>query len=279
VTNPAGNRAMVFTDRYVDFKGLKVHIIEAGSGMPILMMHGVGPGTSVEGNFAPIIGPLAERYRIIGVDLVGFGKSRRKPSPPYFDFPLWFEQVKFVLDSIEGPEVGLIGHSLSGALALKLAARGGRVNRVLTTGCAGRSFPVNSYLDRVWTFPETREQLRVAMSGAMWEKAGLTDAFLDDRLEKLDQPGYREYFAQLFPPDRQSLIDSWAIDDAELARIDAKVLMIHGRDDLPIPYRHTTATLAPKIAKADTYLVARCGHSPSIEHPATVLGLARLLFG
>lgn len=270
---------MTFTDRHIEFKGLKAHIIEAGSGMPILVMHGVGPGTSVEGNFAPIIGPLAERYHIIGVDLIGFGKSERKPSPPFFDFGFWFEQVQFVLDTIEGSPIGLIGHSLSGALALKLAARNRRVTHVLTTGSAGRRFQANPYLDRAWTFPETREQLRIAMSGAMWDQGRLTDAFLDDRLEKLRQPGYREYFQRLFPANRQALIDSWHIDDAELARIEAKVLMIHGREDLQLPYDKTTALLAPKIAKADSYVVANCGHSPAVEYPATVLGLARLFFG
>jgi 2-hydroxymuconate-semialdehyde hydrolase len=271
---------MPFAEHFVEFKGLKVHLIEAGHGLPILIMHGVGPGTSVEGNYAAILEGLAKRYHVIGVDLIGFGKSQRKPSPPYFDFPFWLEQVQFVFDTIEGTEVGLIGHSLSGALALRLAARNQRrVKRVLTTGCAGRSFPMNRYLDRVWTFPQTREDLRTAMSFAMWDKSGLNDAFLDDRLAKLNQPGYREYFSQLFPVDRQPLIDSWAIDDAELKQIEAKVLMIHGRDDLPLPYAETTARLAPTIAQADIYLVAQCGHSPAVEHPATVLGLAQLLFG
>jgi 2-hydroxymuconate-semialdehyde hydrolase len=267
-----------FSHRRVEFKGIGVHVIEGGRGKPILAMHGVGPGTSVEGNFALVLDRLAERYRVIGVDLVGFGGSERKPAPPYFDFPLWFEQMQFMLDGIEGDEVWLLGHSLSGALALRLAACNSRVTRVLTTGSAGRSFPANPALEMLWTYPETKEQLRLAMSCTMWNKSGLTDAFLADRLAKLDRPGYREYFAELFPKDRQAVIDSWHIEDAELARIAARVLMIHGRDDLALPYEQTTAVLAAKIPHADVYVIAECGHSPAMEYPAKFMTLARLLF-
>jgi 2-hydroxymuconate-semialdehyde hydrolase len=55
--------------------------------------------------------------------------------------------------------------------------------------------------------------------------------------------------------------------------------MIHGRDDQPIPYEYTTATLAPKIPRADVYLLAQCGHSVAVEYPAKVMALARSLFG
>jgi 2-hydroxymuconate-semialdehyde hydrolase len=271
---------MTVSDRYLEFRGIGVHCIEGGAGLPIMMLHGVGPGTSVEGNFQPILDALTERYRILGVDLIGFGKSQRKASPPYFDFPLWLEQMQFVLDRMEGREIGILGHSCGGALALKLAARNPRVTRVLTTGCAGRSFPVNEHLDLLWTFPRSKQQLHEAMSCALWDKSGLTDAFLEDRLAKLNQPGYKEYFERLFQGDeRQAMIDSWAVTDEELRQIGAEVVMIHGRDDLPMPYEYTTATLAPLIPRADICLLARCGHSVAVEYPAKVMALARTLFG
>jgi len=271
---------MSITERYIPFRGTKIHCIEGGRGFPIMMMHGVGPGTSVEGNFLPIVGALTERYRILGVDLIGFGKSERKPSPPFFDFELWTEQMQFVLETIDAPEVGVIAHSLSGALALKLAARNPRVTRMLLTGCAGKSFPMNRHLDALWNFPQTKGELREAMSSAMYDQSLLTDAFLEDRLEKLNQPGYKEYFDKLFLRSaRQSMVDSWAVTDEELRRIRAEVIMIHGRDDLPIPFEHTTAKIAPLIPRADVYLLAQCGHSVAVEHPAKVLALARQLFG
>jgi 2-hydroxymuconate-semialdehyde hydrolase len=271
---------MTVSDRYLDFRGIPVHCIEGGAGAVIMMLHGVGPGTSVEGNFLPILGSLTEHYRIVGVDLIGFGKSARKPAPPYFDFPLWLEQMQYVLDRIEDAEVGILAHSCGAALALKLAARNRRVTRVLTTGSAGRSFPVNRYLDLLWTFPESKEQLREAMSCALWDKSGLTDAFLEDRLMKLHQPGYKEYFSQLFRrEERQAMVDSWTVNDDELGTIDANVVMVHGREDLPIPFESTTARLAPLIRRADVCLLAQCGHSVAVEYPAKVMALARTLFG
>jgi hypothetical protein len=36
----------------------QVHYLEGGSGFPLPMLHGVGPGTSVMGNFGPVLEPL-----------------------------------------------------------------------------------------------------------------------------------------------------------------------------------------------------------------------------
>ena len=46
----------------------QAHYLEGGSGFPILMLHGVGPGTSVVGNFGPVLEPLSQRFHIFAID-------------------------------------------------------------------------------------------------------------------------------------------------------------------------------------------------------------------
>ena len=59
----------------VKVEGIDVHYWAGGTGFPLLMLHGVGPGTSIQGNFGPVLEPLAARCRIVAVDLIGFGAS------------------------------------------------------------------------------------------------------------------------------------------------------------------------------------------------------------
>jgi 2-hydroxymuconate-semialdehyde hydrolase len=256
-----------YREKEFAFEGSVVRYLEGGSGPSVLLLHGVGPGTSCQGNYRFVLGPLAERFRVYAMDLVGFGRSGRKVAPPFFDFEFWYRQAERMLARIPAGPVCVIGHSLSGALTLRLAARNPRISRILTTGSVGTSYPVNPHLERLWTFPESRDELRDLMRVIVHDASTVTDAALDDRLAVLTAGDYREYFRSLFGGDKQHLVDSWAVAQRDLAAIDCRVTMIHGREDLPCPAEQTTLRLAAAIPQADVLLLARCGHGPALEHP------------
>ena len=270
---------MALAESDTSFEGIGVHLWEGGSGFPILMIHGSGPGASTLGNWRLVLEPLAARYHVIAIDLIGFGLSGRKKQPPYLDFDLWLRQAESALTRFADREVGIIGHSISGAIALKLAARQTRISKVLTTGSMGARFTPNEHTERVWTFPETREDLRQTAECLVYDKSVITAEYLDNRMKVLHSGGYPEYFRSMFAGDRQSYIDSAVLTDQELASVGCDVLMIHGRDDQPFPYEATTRALAAKLPQADVLTIARCGHSPALEHPAKLLDAARMLFG
>ena len=59
-----------------NFEGVPVAYIRGGGkGFPILMIHGSGPGASTQGNWRLVLDPLADRYQIYAMDLIGFGES------------------------------------------------------------------------------------------------------------------------------------------------------------------------------------------------------------
>jgi 2-hydroxymuconate-semialdehyde hydrolase len=184
-----------------------------------------------------------------------------------------------MLDRIPAGPVGLVGHSISAAIALRLAAANRRVSAVLTTGAVGTSFPITGALAKLWTFPESRGQLREAMQAAVHDTSSLTDDFLDNRLRMLNQDGYPDYFRALFGGDKQALLDSWALSAETLSRVGCPVAMIHGRYDVACPHELTTAKLAGALPQADVIQLAACGHSPALEHADKFLATARLLFG
>ena len=51
------------------------------------------------------------------------------------------------------------------------------------------------------------------------------------------------------------------LTDEEIAAIKADLVMLHGRDDQPLPGRADHARWSPRIPGADVHLFGRCGHN------------------
>lgn len=266
-------------DKSFDFRGIPVHYMEGGSGFPVLMIHGSGPGASTLGNWRLVLDPLEARYHVFAMDLVGFGKSGRKPAPPYFDFPLWLDQCRAMLAKMPGDRVGIIGHSISGALALKLAAIDPRVAKVMTTGTMGARFTPAPETLRCWTFPKNRDELRLAAEGLIHDGSLIDEAYLSNRERVLYSGDYESYFGEMFQGDKQAYVDAALLSADELARIRCDVLMVHGREDRAFPAEPLSLTMARSIPQADVALLGECSHSIAFEFPNKFVALATGLFG
>jgi 2-hydroxymuconate-semialdehyde hydrolase len=262
----------------VQFGQYRVHCYEAGSGAPLLLIHGIGPGTSIPANFASVMAPLAENYHVFACDLIGFGASQRKRELPYFDFEMWFAQMMFMVERLPAGPVNVIGHSMGGSLALRLARANPRVSRVITSGAAGGTIELNRFVDIFWTAPRTRDDIRAAMRVGMFDHAGITDALIEERFRVVETPGYSDYFETMLGGNRQAMFESVKMSAAELSKIEARVLVMHGRNDLPCPPEETALPIYQALPKADLHLLHDCGHAIPREYPKTLLTLAGLWF-
>ena len=268
----------MLTSETNDFEGIKVHFWSGGTGFPILMLHGVGPGTSIQGNFGPVLEPMAAHCRIVAMDLIGFGASGRKPASPYFDVDLWVRQAEAMLALLPAGPVGIAGHSMGGAIALKLAARHTRIVKVLTSSSVGTNYQLPDALDRFWGARAEKAELKAAMLRMVGDPAAVTDAIIEDRYNLLSGGDYPKYFAEMFAAPRQRYLDQGILSDAELAAIRADVVMLHGRADQPCPPELTTLALAARLPRADVHLLGGCGHNLPRERSADYLAAARALF-
>jgi 2-hydroxymuconate-semialdehyde hydrolase len=270
---------MSLDEKQTSFEGIAVSYVQGGQGFPVLMIHGSGPGASTAGNWAKVLEPLSGFCSVYAMDLIGFGRSARKPQPPFFDFDLWFRQCRAMVQLIPGAQVGIIGHSISGALALKLAACEPRVTKVLTTGCMGAPFTINEDTIRTWTFPRSQEELIRAARGLIHDHRLIDDAYLRTRERVLfGDPDYGAYFDSMFGGDKRDYVKATLLTPDELARVRCEITMMHGRDDRPFPAEQLTLTLSKSIPQADVILLGSCSHSIAMEHPAKLIDAARRLF-
>ncbi len=262
-----------------EFEGIPVSYIRGGNrGFPILMIHGSGPGASTQRNWRLVLGPLAEHYEIYAMDPIGFGESGRRPAPPYFDVDLWVRQCRFMLDRIPGDRIGVIGHSVSGAIALKLAAAEKRISKVLTTASMGAPFIVNQDTMNCWSFPKGDEGLLALARSTIHDQRHVTAEWLAGRRKILfDDKTYASYFSKMFEGDRQLYAAQTYLSDHEIAAVDCPVTMIHGREDRPFP-AEVSIELARKLRHADLYLLAECSHSVALEFPEKLLAIANCMF-
>ncbi|SIT40764.1 putative hydrolase [Paraburkholderia piptadeniae] len=245
--------------------------------MPLLLMHGLGPGASIASAFQAVLPFLTRHFHVFAMDWIGFGRSARKQSEPYFDFSFWVRQARALIERMPTGPVAVFGHSMSGAVSLRLAASEPRVAAVMTTGSVGTRFPVNAHLQRLWTYPRSLDDLRVSMRSLMYDATGLDDELLAKRWAVLADGDYGDYFTRMFDPS-QALADTWEISAEELARIKVPYTFVHGRDDLACPAEETSMRLAQHILHSDLALIARCGHAPSVEHPQKICALVRSAF-
>ena len=60
-----------------DANGIKTNYLEAGKGDPVVLIHGSGPGVTSYANWRVVLPALAENFRVLAPDMVGFGFTER----------------------------------------------------------------------------------------------------------------------------------------------------------------------------------------------------------
>jgi pimeloyl-ACP methyl ester carboxylesterase len=106
-------------DRFFDSAGVPIRFCVQGEGEPLVVIH--GSSSAWRGRIADAFGPLAERYRLIGFDVRGHGKSG-KPHDPGDYGPELVEDIVRLLDRLQLPSAHVVGYSMGGFIGLKLAA-------------------------------------------------------------------------------------------------------------------------------------------------------------
>ena len=69
----------------------------------------------------------------------------------------------------------------------------------------------------------------------------------------------------MFSEPRQEKLNQLALPEEQIRKIDHTVLMVHGRDDIIIPYKETSLRLLELLPNSELHLFSKCGHWTQIE--------------
>ncbi|HCY62647.1 MAG TPA: 2-hydroxy-6-oxo-2,4-heptadienoate hydrolase [Oxalobacteraceae bacterium] len=247
--------------------GILTNYHDTGSGFPVLMIHGSGPGVSAWANWRLSIPGLAQRCRVIAPDMAGFGFSERPPGIRY-DMDTWVAQAIGLLDALDIGQADVVGNSFGGALALAMAIRHPeRVRRLVLMGSVGVPFAITPGLDAVWGYEPSIETMRRLLDIFAYDRTLVNDELAALRYHASIRPGFQESFSAMFPAPRQRWVDAMASREEDIRALPHETLVVHGRDDQVIPLSNSL-TLAQWIPRSQLHVFGRCGHWTQIEHAA-----------
>ncbi len=256
---------------------LTLNYFEAGpdatGALPLVMLHGGGPGASAWGNFGPCLARFATRFRTLLVDQPGFGDSDKPEITGHF-FEFAADALAAMLGEIGVDKVHLLGNSLGGGTAVRFALKyPGRVGRLVLMGPGGLSLNVFSPdptegIKRLYDFGAapgpSKAKLEAFLRTMVVDQSLITEELVEQRFAHATAPGAAEAMASMgasfAKPDTYE--DGFLWRDAYKLR--PPVLLTWGREDRVNPLDGALAGLK-LIPKASLHVFPNCGHWAQIE--------------
>ena len=245
--------------------GIRTNYLEAGSGPPLVLIHGSGPGVTAFANWNQVIPALSEHFHVYAPDMVGFGYTDTPEDIEDFTLDVWVNHIIGFLDALGISRASFIGNSYGGALSLATAARHPeRVDRFVLMGAAGLEFEMTPGLEAVWGYQPSLANMRKLMETFAYNSQLVTDAIVESRHNASTRPGAFEAYARLFPEPRAPKLRRLATPEAAIRQIQQRALIVHGREDVivPVDVAYRFSALLPH---SELHVFGECGHWTQIE--------------
>jgi len=249
-----------------------ISVLSAGTGPEtIVCLHGLG-GTKA--SFLPTVAALADSYRVVALDLPGFGESNKPIAAPY-DAP-WFARSVFATMDVLGIErAHLAGNSMGGRVAIEAGLTDDdRIGGLLLLS------PALAWLrPRPWApvlralrpelgliqpaprpLVETIVRRLVPASNGGWTAAGI-DEFLRSYLTGRGRAAFYAAARNIYLDEPYGDKGFWT----RLKALESDSLFVWGRKDTLVPIafmRHVERAL-PNARHVEL----NCGHVPQLERP------------
>jgi pimeloyl-ACP methyl ester carboxylesterase len=217
--------------------------------------------------------PLAERRRVVALDLLGAGESER-PADADYTLGAQSRRVGRVLDALGVERADVLACSYGGGVALKLAQdRPGRLGRLALIAplCYADRLPWYVLPCRLPGAEAAAELVSLGWAAAKLARkaspvaAGLADGELVAVFAELNAPGGR---ASLIRWVKGALATDATEFVAGLRRVEHPALLLWGRRDPTIPVEHGRR-LAGDLRRA-SLVELDAGHVPHLERPEDV---------
>lgn len=248
----------------IEVNGIATNYHEAGSGDPVLLLHGSGPGVSAWANWQHTIPVLAEHHRVLALDMVGFGSTER-PADIRYSTKTWFDHVLGFLDAMKIERTSVVGNSLGGFLALAMAIKHPeRLNRMVLLGTPSPGMKPTEGLAAMRTYEPSYE----AMEDLLIKYFAVDPSIITPELVQLRheasvaQGAFETYRKMEINPKTGA--SELGIEVGDYARIPTPTLVVHGREDRVIPVE-AGIELMTTLPNADLHVFSRCGHWTQVE--------------
>jgi pimeloyl-ACP methyl ester carboxylesterase len=250
--------------RTIDAAGIETSYLEAGSGEPVIMLHGSGPGVSGLANWQHNMPALSQRFRVLAPDIVGFGATER-PDDIVYSLRTWTDHVWAFLDAHGISSTAIVGNSLGGRIALQMATdRPNRITKMVLMGAPGVGMTLTDGLAALRGYEPSHDAMRDLLRNYfVVNPALITDELVEIRYEASIADGaYEAYRTMFFDPRHAG--SELGITEDEVRAITTPTLLVHGREDRVVTVQ-VSVTMLGLLPNADLHVFSACGHWTQIE--------------
>jgi pimeloyl-ACP methyl ester carboxylesterase len=245
--------------------GVRVQVLEAGEGRPLVYLHGAGATRG----FDELL-PLAQKHRLIVPIHPGFGGSDDDPRiNTVLDYVVHYAALFDQLGL--GEPVDLVGHSLGGWIASLFAIFNGHRVRRLALACpAGLRVPEHPSTDLFMIPPEKLPSYLVA-APAVLAKMISGEVTVDMKVAR-----YREMTSLarvIWERNYDPKLDRW------LKRIAVPTLILWGEQDRVIPVQQARRWAAGLASEPQVTTFDGVGHLVFVEASGAARRVASFLNG
>ena len=268
-------RYVASSPQTIDVDGLKVHYKETGpKGAPaLLLLHGFGSSLQAWDDWSL---KLEQKYRVIRLDLPGFGLTGASPAHDYSEEKDLAILTHFA-DKLGLEKFSVMGHSMGGKMAWSLAAsQPERVQALVlmapdgfpeTKDIGTKPYEVPAIMGLI-KFVLPKYLVRKSIEPAFVQADALNDALVNRYYDMLRAPGVR---GAILERSNQTI---YTDPVPRLKAIKAPTLLIWGEQDQMIPSINAQS-YANVLSNSTTVLVPKLGHLLQEEQPEK--GLAAVM--
>jgi pimeloyl-ACP methyl ester carboxylesterase len=258
--------------RFVNVDPDCICYVEAGKGPPLILIHGFLVSHK---DWLPALPLLAERFRVIAVDLPGHGDSGR-PSPAVvrYDANHLASCVRGAMQALGVERATVVGHSTGAKIAATLAAQWPQaVERLVLADAQGLPQPL-PLLGKLLTLPGlgrplfrnlyTRATIRMYFKGDVFrDPRHVTDELVDEVWRCFSLPGSKDALYAIF---QRTIRPDPLFGDQVLRRITCPVRLLWGEFDKIYPLA-LADTFRQFLPQATLGVLKGVGHAIPVEAP------------
>lgn len=258
-------------ERFITVDGAAVHLLVAGTGQPLLLLHGlIGSGQTWRQN----ISFLAKDASVYAVDLFNMGKSERVVG---LDAGLeaTADRIASLMAALDLPKADIAAHSHGGAIAMMLAARHpDRVRKLILFApanpfCRSRNLVIRFFQTRLGTWLARRvhllpRQVHAKALGRMYgDPSRVAEGTLEGYTEGLDIPGTMDHVLEIL----RGWFDDMRLLRSVLGRLAGMpTLLIWGDRDRAV-HLSSARGLQRTLTQSRLLVIQGAGHLPFEEMP------------
>ncbi len=243
---------------YLEVDGLRTFYIKAGSGHPLLLIHGASPGASSLINWKLNIEPLAAAgFTVYAFDQPGFGYT---DNPKDHSLEYRVTHAKSFMNAIQRPRFHLIGNSVGAYIAARIALEDQRTARLVLVssstiapqGSAESEALAKKHSEELREYSPGIDNMRSLTMGTLFNEGLVTDELVRERYEMSIGKNYGALLA------RRNAAAAKPIQE-ELQHMKCKTLILWGNNDRGAAVERAFL-LFRSIPNAELHIFDRCAH-------------------